>query len=102
MKEIVINDESGIPRDYTYVKVTELYNGMPVDQFEIRAKNDRGVPYMIQAKESANEVRILYQHNNGNPAVSKKNIFGGMLPILFDLYKKEIVSSSLANPIYAK
>ena len=101
MKEIVINDESGIPRDYTYVKVTELYNGMPVDQFEIRAKNDRGVPYMIQAKESANEVRILYQHNNGNPAVSKKNIFGGMLPILFDLYKKEIVSSSLANPIYA-
>ena len=100
MIEITIIDENGTPLQYTYIVVPELYNGLPVDQFEVRAKGDRQVPYMIQAKESDNEVRILFQHNNGNPAVSKKNIFGGMLPAIFEHYKREIVSSSSAQPLY--
>ncbi|HEX8018346.1 hypothetical protein [Mucilaginibacter sp.] len=100
MIEIIINDENGTPGVYTYEIVPELYNGILVDQFEIRAKGDEQVPYMIQAKESDNEVRILFQHNNGNPSVSKKNIFGGMLPVLYDHYKKEIVSSSFSKPQY--
>ncbi|WP_179416143.1 hypothetical protein HDF19_08395 [Mucilaginibacter sp. E4BP6] len=100
MREITITDENGTPWEYTYILVPELYNGLPVDQFEVRAKGDQQVPYMIQAKETDNEVRILLQHNNGNPAVSKKNIFGGMLPAIFEHYKKEIVSSSIAKPRY--
>ncbi len=101
MKEIIINDENGTPGVYTYEVSSKLYNNsIPVDQFEIRAVSGKGEPYIIQAKESENEVRILYQDNNGNPAVSKKNIFGGMLQELYDHYKKEIVSSSLAQPKY--
>ena len=41
MIEITIIDENGTPLQYTYNVVPELYNGLPVDQFEVRAKGDR-------------------------------------------------------------
>jgi hypothetical protein len=47
MIDIAIKDGAGVLRDYTYEKLTGKYNLLSVDQFEIRAKNDTGAPYMI-------------------------------------------------------
>ena len=98
MKKITIIDDMGIPREYTYSVTKSMFDSLPVDQFDIRAKNDHGVPYQIQILDLGTEVKVLFQHNNGNPAVSKKNIFGGMLPELYAFYNKPIISSSFLYP----
>jgi len=98
--KIILDDESGNPRDYTYERTVGAYNNLIVDELTIKADGDSGQPYIIKLIESDNEVRVMYQDRNNNPVLAKKNIFGSMLPILYNLYNKPIVSSSLVYPVY--